>query len=146
VRRVIAVESPDAAQRGGAARPRLTQSLDERLVDRVAFERGGLRRVDHELLPEPQAVLVGAGKTLRLGEALTVSLAHPDPLDGQQRTPEKTAKLRQHPGDLVTEADRDDHHRHLGVAREDYDAAAVAREVQASGLPGEFAEKLMLAA
>jgi hypothetical protein len=33
-----------------------------------------------------------------------------------------------------------------GIERVDYDAAAVVREVQASGLPGEFAEKLRLAA
>jgi len=35
---------------------------------------------------------------------------------------------------------------HVSIERVDYDAAAVAREVASVGLPGELAEKLVLAA
>src|SRR6185437_15054762 len=51
VRGVVAVEAPDAAQRGGAAEPGRAQPPDDRAVHRLALVSDRLGGVDHELLP-----------------------------------------------------------------------------------------------
>ena len=60
VRRVVAVETPDAPLRGRTAEPGTAQPLDDCAVHRLAVVQGRLGRVDHELVPDRHAALVRA--------------------------------------------------------------------------------------
>ena len=119
VRGVVAVKAPDAAQRGGAAEPGRTKPPDDRAVHRLALVPDRLRGVDHQLLPPA----VSGGWQ---GQALAVPLADADALQGEQRAAQQRAELGQHPADLLARADRDDHHRDLGVPAEEGGPLAAA--------------------
>ena len=126
VRFVITVEAPDAAQHGRASRRlALPKCPDQRTVDGLAAVPRRLGGVDHQLLPQGQPMLVGAGQRVRSLQQFAVTLADSDPFDRDQRTPQQSAELGQHPADLLAAADGDNHHRHVGVAVEETGAFAV---------------------
>src|SRR6185312_8266983 len=124
--------APDAEQRGGAAEPGRAQQLDDGAVHRLALVPDRLGRVDHELLPAGRPVPAGPGSA-GPGHVLAVPFADTDPLQGEQRAAQQRAELGQHPADLLARADRDDHHRDLGVPAEEGGplAAAVCGAVHA---------------
>ena len=126
MRRMVAVEAPDAAQACRAAGVGLAQPADERQVKRAAPVARLLGGVDHQLLPYGQSLLVGRREWGRRRQQLPVSLAHADSLEREQRPAKQRAEVRQHRGDLLAGADRDDHHRHLGIASEEAGSLAHA--------------------
>lgn len=62
----------------------MQQAVHQCAVDRQLVVSRGLGGVHHQLLPEGTPVRVHGGELLRTRERLTVALAQPDTLDGQQ--------------------------------------------------------------
>jgi hypothetical protein len=99
VRRVVAVEAPHAAQGGRAAEPGRAQPPDDRAVDRLAVVQRRLGGVDHELVPQRHAVLVGGGQRVGRGQQPPVPLADADALEGEQRAAAAGRRARADPAD-----------------------------------------------
>jgi hypothetical protein len=132
VRRVVAVEAPDAALGGRAAEPGRTQPADDGPVDRLAVALGRFGGVHHELVPQREAGLIGAGPGLG-GQQPSLPLADADAFEGERRARQQRAEFGQHAADSFRGADGDDHHRDLGVPDEERGpfAAAVRGAVHA---------------
>ncbi len=124
--RVVAVVAPDPADARRSGRACRAQASHERDMQGDPTDARPLRRVDHELV---QRRVVEA----RIGESRAVALAHPDPLDGHERSLEEGAELGQRRRDAWPGPDRDDHERHAGVAPDEARAVthAVCRPVDA---------------
>ena len=138
VRRVVAVEPPDPAERGRAAHPGGAKPPDEGTVQRLASVLGRFGTEHRELAPERHAVFVGARQRIGRAEELSVALADLDPFHGGQRAAEQCAEFGQHLRDAGAGAHRHDHHGHLGVAAEEPGPfpAAVGRAVHAEQCGG----------
>jgi hypothetical protein len=67
-----------------------------------------------------------ARRFARCSQQLAVALADTNSLECQQRIVQEAAQLWKHLGDLRARADRDDHHRHVGVSREELGAGPSA--------------------
>ena len=115
-----------AAYGGGAAGTGPAEPLHDRSVDGPAVVQGALRRVDHQLLPHRHAVAVRGGKGVRPLDELSVALAHAHPLQvisGRRSSAPSSGSTRPM---LLARADRDDHHRDVGVPGEERARAARA--------------------
>jgi hypothetical protein len=86
VRRVVAVKAPDAALGGGAAEPGRAQPADDGTVDRLPVVLDRFGGVDHELVPQRHAMVIGAGQLGRGGEQQAIPLADADAFEREQRT------------------------------------------------------------
>lgn len=75
--------------------------------------------MDCQLLPALEAVLVTAGLRVRVGNELTVPLAHANALEGDQRLVQEPAELLQAWPDSISRADCDDYRRHVRVSAEE---------------------------
>jgi len=143
VRGLVTVKAPHAPLRGGTGKARGAQPADDRAVHRLPVVQRGLGCVDHQLVPQRQAALVGAGQGGRRAQQLSVPLADPDPLQCQQRPPQQAAELGQHPADACARADGDEHHRRPGVAAEERGPLALPVrgpvDAEQRGRPGDAA-------
>src|SRR3954467_7278275 len=119
MRPVVAVEAPDATQRGRAAGSGLAQTADELGVLRPPVDARLLAGVDHQLLPQRQAGLVRIEHVTRLAPGPAVALADAHALERHERSLQQPIELRERRGDRVTRPDRDDHERNRGVAAEE---------------------------
>ena len=111
--------APDPAQRGGAGGVGLAQATDQRGVERLAGVARLLAGVDHELLPDAQAGVVGLGHMRWLGEPGAVALADAHALERHQWAREQRGQLARGRCDRLARADGDDHQRHIDVAAEE---------------------------
>src|SRR3954462_11283615 len=85
MRPVVAVEAPDATQRGRAAGSGLAQTADELGVLRPPVDARLLAGVDHQLLPQRQAALVSIGHVTRLRPRPAGAVADAPPLERHRR-------------------------------------------------------------
>jgi hypothetical protein len=125
VGRLVAMEAPDSAEAGRAAGfGVLSQLSDDCAVKRLFTVSGAFRAVDHQLLPDREAMLVGARQGVGGVEELPITLADSDALERDDRLAHHPAQFGQHPRNLVAGADRYDDHRDLGVGAEELRALA----------------------
>ena len=121
VRCVVAVISPDAADRGRPEDPGRVQALDDGPVHGVTVMARGLGRVDGQFELRRHA-RPGVGRPrggLGSADELPVPLAQPDLLDRHQRAAEQGAELGKQHRDPVSGTDGDHHKRNVGVAAEE---------------------------
>ena len=104
--RVVAVESPDAAQGGRAADPGGAQPADDGAVDRLALVQRRLGGVDHELVPQRHAAASVPGSADGRAEQLPSRLQMLTRSRVSSGSAQQPAQLGQYPADLLARSRR----------------------------------------